>query len=164
MHFRKPGQLITAVIFSLYFLYYLHAATDWHFLDNFNLIIHEAGHPIFSILGHFMGILGGSLFQVLVPSMFVYYFYNRAEYFSASLLLFWLGQNLINVSIYAGDAALMNLPLLGGDAVDHDWNTILGELGLLNHTALIANSIYSLGVGIIILAIISSLTTSQSES
>ena len=58
----------------------------------------------------------------------------------------------------------MNLPLLGGDDTIHDWNTILGELGFLNYTALIANSIYSLGVSIIILAIFSSFATSEQDS
>lgn len=164
MRLQNHTKLGVAIFSTLYFLYYLHTATDWHFLDNLNLIIHEAGHPIFGIFGSFIGVLGGSLFQVLVPAVFVYYFYRRLEYFSASILLFWLGQNLVNVSIYARDAVDMNLPLLGGDAVEHDWNTILGQLGLLNQTALIANGIYAVGVGIIILGIISSLATSGENS
>ncbi len=160
---RNPGKLLSAILVSAYFLYYLHTATDWHFLDSVNLIIHEAGHPIFSLLGHFIGILGGSLFQVLVPAIFVYYFYARAQYFSASLLLFWFGQNLVNVSIYARDAEAMNLPLLGGDNVEHDWNTILGQLSLLDHTALVANGIYALGVTAILLGVIFSIKTSQDD-
>ena len=32
-----------------------------------NLIFHEAGHILFSPFGRFMTVLGGSLFQVLVP-------------------------------------------------------------------------------------------------
>lgn len=161
MRLQNRTKLSVAIPTSLYFLYYLYTSTDWHFLDNLNLIIHEAGHPIFSIFGSFLGLLGGSLFQVLVPAVFVYYFYHRREYFSASIILFWLGQNLVNVSIYARDAVDMNLPLLGGDAVEHDWNTILGLLSLLNHTAFIANGIYAMGVGCIVCAIIFSFTTSQ---
>ena len=32
-----------------------------------NLVFHEAGHVIFALFGRFMGVLGGSLLQVLVP-------------------------------------------------------------------------------------------------
>lgn len=36
-------------------------------LDGANFIFHEAGHVLFSLFGEFLGILGGSLTQVIIP-------------------------------------------------------------------------------------------------
>ena len=49
--------------------------------------------------------------------------------------LLWLGQNLINISVYAADAQAQKLPLLGGNSVYHDWHYMLGEIGLLEYSA-----------------------------
>src|SRR6185369_6686908 len=123
-----------ALAASAYFFYYASTASTWHFIDNVNLIVHEAGHWIFFPLGEFMHVLGGSLFQILFPVIYVGYFYFKRDYFSASLLLFWVGTNLVNVSVYAGDAIVMQLPLLGGDGVIHDWNYLLSTTHLISHT------------------------------
>ena len=42
-----------------------------------NLVFHEAGHVIFSPLGRFMTVLGGSLFQILVPLLCMVAFLTR---------------------------------------------------------------------------------------
>ncbi|MDE2399986.1 MAG: hypothetical protein KGL67_03190 [Patescibacteria group bacterium] len=146
-------RFITTLVATAYFLYYCLTYTDWHFIDNVNLIIHEAGHIIFLPFGEFLHILGGSLWQVLLPLMFSFYFYQRREYFSASLVLFWVGQNLINVSVYASDSIAMQLPLLGGDSTTHDWNALLQMTGLLRYTSVIGSAIFSAGIFVIFCAI-----------
>ena len=153
---RKWGEQIdwnkffVAVCAIFYFFYYIKTATEWHFIDNVNLIIHEAGHSVIFFLGEFVQILAGSLLQILVPLMFVIYFYFRKNYFSSSILLFWVGQNFINVSIYASDAIKMQLPLLGGEASIHDWNYILDSLNILQYTNKIGSALFETGVLIII--------------
>jgi hypothetical protein len=104
---------------------------SWGFLDGVNLIFHEAGHPLFSLGGHFLGILGGSAMQVLVPAACAIAFLWQGQPFGAGLCGIWTGQSLVGVSIYMADARAQNLPLLGGDDVIHDWNYLLGRLGLL---------------------------------
>jgi hypothetical protein len=158
---RRLEKLAVAILGSAYFIYYASSATDWHFIDNLNLIIHEAGHWIFLPFGEFLHVLGGSLFQTIFPLIYVGYFYFRNDLFSAALLLFWVGQNLINVSVYAGDAQVMQLPLLGGDAVIHDWNFILSYTHTLQYTAQIASCIYGAGIIVIILAAAISMYASQ---
>jgi hypothetical protein len=139
-------RLATAIFAAIYFFFYLVTKDEWHFIDNVNLIFHEAGHTIFSVFGEFLYVLGGSLFQVMFPFVFVLYFFLRKEYFSSALLLYWVGQNLINVSIYASDAVSMRLDLLGGDSVGHDWHSMLSSLHLLHYTNEISLFIYVLGV------------------
>ena len=87
----SPGvsrpKLGVAVIASLYFLWCAYDPYQWHLIDGVNLVIHEAGHLIFSLLGEFMMIAGGSLFQVIMPAVFVGYFWYHSKYYSASLVL-----------------------------------------------------------------------------
>ncbi len=58
----------------------------------------------------------------------------------------WVGQNLINVSVYAGDAIVMQLPLLGGEGSFHDWHYLLSTLGILSWTPEVAAMLDTLGV------------------
>lgn len=104
---------------------------SWGFLDGVNLIFHEAGHPLFSMGGEFLGALGGSVMQILVPGVCAGAFLWRGDAFGAGLCGIWTGQSLVGVSIYMADARAQRLPLLGGDDVIHDWNYLLGRLGLL---------------------------------
>jgi hypothetical protein len=135
-----------------YFLYCGFTPTTWHFIDNVDLIFHEAGHTIFILFGDFIHIAMGSGFQVLLPLLIAGYFFLTDQKVSAAITLGWTGQNLVNVSVYARDAILMQLPLLGGDGVMHDWHYLLNQTGLLAHTATIANSIYSLGIALIVIS------------
>ena len=100
-------------------------------LDNVNLVFHEAGHVIFALGGEFIGILGGSLMQVLIPVVCGVALLQRGDPFGVALCGLWTGQSMVNVAIYVGDARQLALPLLGGEHVIHDWNYLLGKLGLL---------------------------------
>ena len=146
-----------AVIVTLYFLWCAYNPSQWHLIDGVDLVIHEAGHLIFSPLGEFMMIAGGSLFQVIVPAVFAGYFWYHGKYYSAALVLFWVGQSILNVSVYAGDSLALQLPLLGGEDSMHDWNYLLSTLNLLPATAKIAGVIRLLGTVVIGLAALGSI-------
>ena len=110
----------------------------------FDLIVHEAGHFIFRFFGKTMMGAGGSLLQILLPALFVYqglYWSNRI---GTQLALLLLGQNFVDVSIYAADAQARALPLLGGDRVFHDWHRLLSQFGLLEATPVIAGTLFAL--------------------
>ena len=147
------SKAVCAVMASAYGIYYALTAQEWHLIDNVDLVIHEAGHLIFSPFGMFIYILGGSLFQVLFPCIYVAYFYYKKSPYSASIILFWVGISTINVSVYAADAVRMQLPLLGGDSTIHDWHYLLDTLHLLSYTDTIGRSIDTFGICIILLAI-----------
>ena len=142
---NKASRLILFLVFGFYFLSCAAAPANWHFIDAVNLIFHEAGHWIFSLFGIFMEVLGGSLNQVLIPLLIAVYFFKTKQLASASLVLMWTGQSLINVSVYAADALKMQLPLLGGDNSIHDWNWLLIYTGQLRHTIGISQTISTLG-------------------
>jgi len=138
---KSTPKLVVAGITSLYFFWCAYDPYQWHLIDGVNLVIHEAGHIIFSPLGEFLMIAGGSLFQVIMPALFVGYFCYQRKFYSASLVLFWVGESILNVSVYAGDSVALQLPLLGGQDSVHDWNYLLTSLNLLSATAQIAGAI-----------------------
>lgn len=145
-------RLALAIIASLYFFWCAYDPSQWHLIDGVNLVIHEAGHIVFSPFGEFMMIAGGSLLQVIIPSLFVGYFGYQHNYYSAAIVLFWVGQSILNVSVYAADSQVLLLPLLGGQDSTHDWNYMLGSLGLLQSTMKVAWTIRIVGTVLILLA------------
>jgi hypothetical protein len=166
MNFKTP-KLIFACIAGLYFLWCAWNPYEWHLIDGVNLLIHEAGHLFFRPLGEFMMIAGGSLFQVMMPAIFVGYFVWQKNYYSAAMVLFWVGESILNVSVYAGDSLALQLPLLGGQDSIHDWNYMLGHLGMLKSTPKIAGFLRITGTVVIVLAFVwaikSALKVSDSE-
>ena len=102
-----------------------------NFLHLVDLVFHEAGHVIFGFFGRFIAALGGSLNQVLIPVVCTAVFVRRAQLGAAAVTLFWTGQSLVDVAVYVADGRALALPLLA-EGLIHDWNFILGTLGLLN--------------------------------
>jgi hypothetical protein len=154
-------KLIFAVILTIYFLWIAYAPMLGSFLDLVDLPIHETGHLIFRIFGEFIGVAGGSIFQVLLPAVFVGYFVWKGQYYSAAIVLFWVGQSILNVWVYASDAVVMKLVLTSGftgsEGSFHDWNYMLTRTGLIGSTKIIAGLIRALATLVIITAGISSI-------
>ena len=124
-----------------------------------NLVFHEAGHIILSLLGDFMATLGGSLFQVLIPCICLLAFLKHGNGFAASVMLWWAGQNLIDLAPYINDARAQRLILLGGvtgrDVPGyHDWNNLLTRLGLLKYDQALARIAHVSGVVLILAALL----------
>ena len=157
---RDKVKTIIAAFFTVYFLWCALAPENAMFMHLINLPIHEAGHVFFRIFGEFMGIAGGSLFQIIVPVVFFGYFIYHKKPFSASIVLFWVGENFLDVYVYASDAVVMQLPLLSGltgsEGGFHDWNYLLTETNLLSSTQLISKMLRFSGTIIIVAAAIGS--------
>jgi hypothetical protein len=154
-------KFIFATLMSIYFLWIAFAPMNGSFLDLVDLPVHEFGHILFSPFGQFMSVAGGSLFQVIMPAIFVGYFLWNKKYYSASIVLFWVGQSILNVYVYVQDAVVMQIVLLGGltgsEGSFHDWNYLLTETGLINSTKTIAGLIRFSGTILIIAASILSI-------
>ena len=148
-------KLVFAVVCTLYFLWIAYNPLAGSFLDMVDLPIHETGHFVFAPFGEFMGFAGGSLFQIIMPAAFVGYFIWKRSYYSAAIVLFWVGQSILNVYVYAQDAIDMLLPLVGGGI--HDWNWMLERLGWLGHTKSIAGMIRLIGTITMLVAAVMSI-------
>lgn len=142
-------KLIFAGLLSIYFLWIASDPMQGNFLDLVDLPIHETGHLLFRPFGEFMGIAGGSLFQVIMPLIFAGYFWWRQQYYSAAIVMLWVGQSILNVYVYAADAVVMQLVLTSGftgsEGSFHDWNYLLTHVGLLDSTKTVAGIIRAVG-------------------
>lgn len=81
MRLEVIGKVFVLAI-TVYISYYLvFTSTPWTFLDGVNLLIHEVGDLIFAFLGEDLMLLGGTIVQILVPSIFLGYFFYQQNFF-----------------------------------------------------------------------------------
>ena len=142
------------VLIAVYAIVRLRNVEYWDLLDDLNLAVHEAGHLVFSPFGETMTILGGSLFQVLVPAAFVAYFARTRQRYAAAATMAWVGVNLLNVARYIGDARAQALPLLGGEDSIHDWWYLLINRDLLSQDLVIARWVHFFGTVAFVVAVV----------
>lgn len=133
-------------------IYYTLNSGKFTFIDYINLLIHEGGHGIFKIFGKFIYTLGGTLAQIIIPGMFVVYYIIVKKRILAQCFMVWLGENLLNISVYAADARAQKLPLLGGKKVYHDWTYLLIQTNLLEYDQIIGQVIYWFGISVFIVS------------
>lgn len=143
-------KLISAGVLTAYFMWIAYDPMQGSFLDLVDLPIHETGHLLFRPFGEFMTIAGGSVFQVIVPVVFAAYFWWwREQYYSGLIVMFWVGQSILNVYVYAAAAVVMQLVLISGftgsEGSFHDWNYLLTQTGLIDSTNVIAGVIRLVG-------------------
>jgi len=143
------GRCALYVVFVIWGLYFVSLDLRTNeigasFMHRVNLVFHEAGHVIFMPFGHFMMVLGGTLGQLLMPTIAggVLLWKNR-DAFGASLALWWLGQSVMDCAPYINDARDLQLMLLGGGTGQdrpgmHDWENLLLDLGMIEHERRIA--------------------------
>ena len=159
----NPVKAGFAALVAVYGVICAASPSTYRFLDRVDLVFHEAGHVFFGFLGEFIGILGGSIMQVLIPAIVVVYFLARRQRYSAAITLFWVAQSLFNVSVYVRDARTRALPLLGGEDTLHDWGYILGKLNLLLWDRAIGNLIYAIGLLALAASVLGGLYFSREE-
>ena len=113
------------------YVFWLVCAYDYHFIDHLNLLIHEGGHLFFNYFGEWMGVLGGTLLQLLIPLAFALVFLFRRDKYASALFGIWFGESMMYMYVYMRDAQDQLLPLVGGGG--HDWNWIFSHMGVLEH-------------------------------
>lgn len=132
------------------------------FIDAMDLMIHECGHFVFFFMPQLFVFFAGTMMQLLIPNLFLFYFTGKRNFYSASVMLFWIAVNLFNVSIYIKDARSMDLPPLIQGTI-HDWNHILGRLNLLNYDQIIGNIVLVVGIIYLLLSLIVGLYYSKNR-
>lgn len=151
--FEESRKWIVSVLILLISAYIIYNRGTFTWIDNVDLLLHEAGHIIFFFFGKFIYTLGGTLMQIIIPGLIVHYFHWNQYRTGTQVGLLWVGQNLINISVYAADARAKQLPLLGGKSVYHDWNYLLSELGLLQYDAEVGYFFVALAVITFLIAV-----------
>ncbi len=153
----RLGLLCALALWTLWFV--LHGI-DWEiiggsFMHNVNLPFHEFGHLLFAPFGQFMMILGGSLFQLLLPlALTVFFVIRQRDNFAAAVTLWWAGQSFVDLSPYIRDASYRLLPLVGGGGEEsHDWGNLLTLLDALDSSVALARASFTSGTLLMVLAL-----------
>ncbi|MBB3169735.1 hypothetical protein [Simiduia aestuariiviva] len=151
------GRALVSGLLGLWGLWFVVHGVDWEviggsFMHNINLPFHEFGHVLFMPFGRFMTILGGSLFQVMLPLILLCAFsFQQRDNHAASVMLWWCGQSLVDLAPYIADAPYRGLPLVGGAGEEsHDWGNLLTQLGWLDQAQTLARA--SFGLGAVVMA------------
>lgn len=148
---KESGRAIVLLMFV--WLTFYATTHDWVFvLDDANLIFHEAGHVLFMFFGELLYMMGGSLFQILLPLGIAFAFLRQGNIFSCLLSVWWAGESMLGVGRYIADARLQNLPLIGGE---HDWAVILSRWpSLMQYDTVIGGTVRGLGICIMLVSLI----------
>lgn len=129
-HVARLVRVVALLVFAAWVWRYMREPGP--LLHGSLLIFHEAGHVLFMPFGEFLMVLGGSLFQLMVPAFFVAYFALRRDWYAAAFASLYLAASFADVAVYIADARAGELPLLGGERSNHDWTFLLIELGRLD--------------------------------
>jgi len=128
----------------------------WTIFSGLTLVVHEAGHVIFSPFGEMLEVAGGSIAQIAIPVIVALLFLRQREYFGISVALAWLSMSLTNLATYIGDARDQILALVSvgsGDPI-HDWHFILARYAMLGDDKALARFANTMSVLALITAVV----------
>jgi len=134
--------------YGLFLLYAFLNQSGFLFIDQVNLVVHEAGHLLFGWFGATLGLWGGTLLELLAPASLAFYFALQRQTTGAAFAAFFFFENFLYISVYMADARAQSLPLVTvGDPEmgGHDWFRIFSQLGLLRQDRAIAAVVRTLG-------------------
>jgi len=150
---------IPSIIILPIALYWIFNRGEYGLLDNIDLVIHEAGHFFFRFFGKFIYTLGGTLMQIIIPSIIAGFFFRNEYRTGVQVALLWLGQNFINISVYAADAIQQPVFTTVKYPVKCNWHYLLNETGLLNYDIEIGFIIFGFAILIFLVAVLMPLIT-----
>jgi hypothetical protein len=148
----KRWRAALTLILLVYGFICLRNPGEYRWIDSLDLAIHETGHLVFGFGGETLMLLGGTLFQLIVPAAFVVALWRAGDRHGATVPLWWMGQNCWNISVYVRDARAQELPLVGGG--EHDWAILLANWDRLSQDAALANAVHLVGVVLYLAAIV----------
>jgi len=134
-----------------YAIFLLHALTDkdgFLIIDYVFLPIHEGGHLLFGWFGETLGVVGGTLLQLLVPLALAVYFAFQRHIAGTAFAAFFFFENFLNISVYMADArrhALEYVTIGDAEVAEHDWTYLFAKCGVIEYDTKIAALVRAVG-------------------
>lgn len=127
----RTSRIPLLIILGWFSVSHVFLGDTWVFIDNVNLLFHEAGHVLFSWGGDTLTALGGTLGQLMWPAgLAAYFWFKQRNAFATVVCLWWFAENFMGIGRYMADAAFEELALVGGNI--HDWNYLFRKWDLLS--------------------------------
>lgn len=125
-------------------------------VQNFLLIVHEAGHTFYGFFGNrTLTILGGSLNEILLPVIILAYFIFNKKAKGTQFGFYLVGSAWISVAFYAADGAQRQLPLIANlGRESHDWGILLRQWNMVDMAGTFGIIFASIGIICFILALL----------
>jgi len=143
---RRVSRIGGGVCLAPYLLFLLYAWRDtsgFLCLDYANLVIHEAGHPLFSVFGYTVMILGGTLGELIAPLLCASFFFFQRQTYGLVFSVFWFFENFLYIGTYMSDARTLSLPIVNSD--ESDWTILFTQWGVLDYDQKIGHFTRQLG-------------------
>ncbi|MEX0776810.1 MAG: hypothetical protein WD042_13990 [Phycisphaeraceae bacterium] len=142
----NPFWRIAVLVWMLYLaVRYLLTPEHMSVISWISVALHEAGHFITGVcLPLPVVVAAGTLFQWAAPLAVAAHFVRQRDWFAVSLSGVWLAISLYLSAPYIADARAQALPMarpFGIDVDIHDWDYMLGGLGLLRWDATLARAV-----------------------
>lgn len=136
------------IFFSISYSFPFPINLEKFLMNNFLLIVHEAGHTFFSIFGNrILTILGGSLNDILFSLIILGYFILNRIPKGIQFAFYLLGSAWFSIAFYAADASKRQLPLIGNLGPEaHDWHNLLRHWNLLEYDHQIGTMFVIIGI------------------
>jgi hypothetical protein len=162
--FRIPVKYLP--IYALLVAYYIYAIYKYFDLQGeystvfwyIHGVFHEVGHAVTRWAGETICILSGTIFQILTPIAWGFYFFRRNEKHAVLMTIGWLGFALLDSATYMKDAIEMQLqlvaPFVSSDDLTHDWNWLFTRWGILRHANTIGTVVAVLGAMAVVLSLL----------
>jgi hypothetical protein len=110
--------------------------------------IHEGGHLLFSWLGKWLMVAGGTLLQLFAPFALAVYFAFRRQLAGTAFCAFFFFEQLLPVATYMADSRSQSLTYVtvgDPDMAEHDWAYLFASVRMLEHDTQIAAVVRSVG-------------------
>lgn len=151
------GEVLAIYLFISILQFKVEENHNW-VLGIFYLIefgVHEVSHIIFGFLPTIWVAAAGSIGEVSFTLLVVFAALKTRTYFLTVFAGLWVMLALHSVGRYIADARAQALPLAGpGETVTHDWNYILGQLGVLPSDTLWGGIVSGAGTAIGVIALL----------
>jgi hypothetical protein len=125
----RLGGSIWLLVYGLFVLYAWQDNGGFLFPDFVNLMIHEAGHVVFSWGGETLHILGGTLGELIVPFACAVTFFMHRQIYGFAFSVFWCFENFLYIGTYMSDARTSVLSLINSD--ESDWTILFTQWNVL---------------------------------
>ena len=158
--YGRCAALVLLALWSWFLIAYdyRYAEINGSFMHSILLPIHEAGHVLFMPFGEFLMILGGSVFQLMVPlGISIAFYWKQRDNFGAAMGAWWAGVSLVDLSAYIYDSLHPQMIMVGGHTGEtgpHDWIYLLGSFGQLPHAQGIGAFVHACGALFMIVALL----------